>query len=373
MHALDNRSMHSSTVSVASSMSVVSSTLVVTPLPGKGLKLATMAFGDPYVQAGKGFIQPHHSNLPRRRKQPKPTNNDKHDTTPKPPPVEKAQTPDVTASTPVTFPKNELSSLPPPTTASNTTPDVPSNGTKTKGHLQPHVTNLPRRQKKPLTTEQLAVRRRETRERKWCLQEVVLGSGLFVGLSEDEDEDEEEEGEDVYQGYEGVVRVCVRRTDDDETNNKDGRVLRISIPSESIGLDDGIAALSSAQIQSACAFLHRIRSGATSNARTLILSPLARPVDALAIAISCLLSPVSQCLPNLLPGVAYLSDTGRYIDVDSDLPVIDLYRPVHALLMHLHDSSTEGKDDLRAEWRGVMSREGMDELAGMCEPVLEES
>ncbi|KAJ6509760.1 hypothetical protein DFH09DRAFT_1334082 [Mycena vulgaris] len=311
-----------------------SSTLIMTPVPLPPLRRP----------APKGPLQPHITNLPRRRRAPManlcmsaPPRSASGDSTYAPSPIQ-------IPSLPV---------LPFPISGGGVpmqreTLSVPSSAPR--GPVQPAHGNVPRRTK-PLSAAQLRARRRRER----CIQELGRSSGVFLAF---ECESAEEEAEDRF---DAVVRISAAREGDAE-EGKDlgvddkggGAVLRFTAPGTR---DDGVPCLQPAQLRAACAFVSGHRA---EGRRVLITAPRAHAVDALSVGVCCIRSDAE---------VTRFMDEDADDDVDGDA---DAER-VHRLVMRWHDLPAEDAEDddgydgggLKEEWRGLLSRDGMDYLAAV--------
>ncbi|KAJ6520809.1 hypothetical protein DFH09DRAFT_1331634 [Mycena vulgaris] len=180
-------------------------------------------------------------------------------------------------------------------------------------------------------------------------------SGVFLAF---ECESAEEEAEDRF---DAVVRISAAREGDAE-EGKDvgvddkggGAVLRFTAPGTR---DDGVPCLQPAQLRAACAFVSGHRA---EGRRVLITAPRAHAVDALSVGVCCIRSDAE---------VTRFMDEDADDDVDGDA---DAER-VHRLVMRWHDLPAEDAEDddgydgggLKEEWRGLLSRDGMDYLAAV--------
>jgi len=200
-------------------------------------------------------------------------------------------------------------------------------------------------------------------------------SGVFVAF-----DDEEGEGEDDWMSeFSCVVRICVGEGEEAQ-EHKEETFLTLSVSGE-VCNDDGKTHLSEYQLRSACQFLRRFvlsdgtlesKSKSKSRApRILITTPRDRPADAMSLA-SCFLasfasesnnaSSPSSCAYPPAPDLSHHSLFPHETASQS---------PIHTLLMRMHDLSDEQTGwpqgevgwVLKGEWRGVLSRDGMDFLA----------
>ncbi|KAJ6596014.1 hypothetical protein B0H10DRAFT_2089147 [Mycena sp. CBHHK59/15] len=294
--------------------SACSSTLITTPALSKPRR----------SPAPKGPLQPHITNLPRRRRAPKPI----------PPPVSEPP-----AQEPIHLPSPPP--LPFPITAGGIPQPRDAFGAP-RGPVQPAHANLPRRAK-PLTAAQARARKRRER----CMQELGRASGVFVALgwgSEDEGTDDDT--------HDAVVRITPEGNED-EGGDCDG-ILHVVAPGTR---DDGVPCLSPAQLRAACAFLCGRKADAEGRGRVLITASRAHAVDALGLGV----------------GVCCAASAGG----DADTHPADAEH-VHRLVMRLHDLPADDDGDdgddggLKDAWRGLLSRDGMDYVAaalGMRAPT----
>ncbi|KAJ7435565.1 hypothetical protein FB451DRAFT_251182 [Mycena latifolia] len=303
--------------------------------------------------APKGPLQPHITNLPRRRRAPMPT---LRISAPPPPSASSRATDSAYAPSPIQLPS--LPPLPFPISAGGVPMQRETVGVlfpSPRGPVQPAHGNVPRRAK-PLSAAQARTRRRRER----CIQELGRTSGVFIAFDCDPAEETDKE-----EGFDALVRISPAR-DGKEDEGKDAgvhdkgggaAVLRIVVPGTR---DDGVPCLQPAQLRAACTFVWQQKA---EGRRVMITAPRAHAVDALSVGVYC----VSR-------GVEAGHSPVEYADNDED----DAER-VHRLVMRWHDLPADddeedadnyGGDGLKEEWRGLLSRDGMDYLAAAvgCSP-----
>ncbi|KAL0955589.1 hypothetical protein HGRIS_001825 [Hohenbuehelia grisea] len=368
-------------------------------------------------------LQPHVSNLPRRKRAP-------------PKPVQAqgpltsststgAQNPDSTTSTVLDM-AGEPEALPPHGIRENldepaaSAPPVQVRPTFERVDPNPPLSNLPRRRRKPLTAAQKSIQRAYRR----CLQEIGEGSGVFVAYT-DVDDEEEQSSPKLRSlggvGFSVVVRVCaaerVRRTestaDDEEADEVEGswhgpywqedeRTLRLYV-SEDESSDDGCTQLHEEQLRYTCRFLQRASS--QSN-KILITTPRDRAADGMSLALLYLAysrrfvpPPVAFETPSSAAMSSYMLTRGLSSASITSAMSQETSSRIHALLIHLHDESCDDLEEayghvlaaaarpstsdlvsgwemgsgLRMEWRGVLSHEGVDCLDEVLEALLADS
>ncbi|KAK7472184.1 hypothetical protein VKT23_000306 [Stygiomarasmius scandens] len=305
---------------------------------------------------------------------------------------------------------------------------VTLNGEPAKGHVQPHVSNIPRRKRptqlvqakqsgqvRMLSAEEKKAKKRRHWEAGRCFQEVLRGSGIWVGfsravsartgwvqvkeviLSSDSEEVVNGQGCEEEEFVEGmsdrVVRICVNPSgtkhgvhhgalgdDDNDLVENDGNVLRLFVSQEGVR-DDGIPHLSPKQIDALRSFLSvsppsSDSSGNSSpscsssstlvspsfNVRTAsvqrrlcIITPPECAVDAIALAIiACLSHSHLSQIPSLSPSHI---ETLKAIENLSGSQTL-------AFLARLYDI-----EDVQMAWRGVLSCDGVELLEKMLEGI----
>lgn len=392
---------HSSHSSFASASS---STLIVTPHPHSkvddpiypqvyssrrppGVPMTRMM---PTRMSGKGFIEPHHSHLPRRTRKvassrPRSSSFGTNKT------EGGYESKDTPRSTSIHSPERRPVAVPIP--SSDAIPKPPRHGA---GHLQPHVNNLPRRHaRRPHTVAQRRLDR-------LCLQEIGLGSNVYVGLSgrrwkgestskssSDEESEDEDEEEDLKQRYRGIVRLIPGSTQDDEEpvedlQERNSSLIRLRLPNTEPP-EAGWSQLSAQQLRSGCSFLDNIRSSSEDNRPVVILSPPTCVADAFALAVCYYAAshpPASRrpTSPSAPPLTLRPHEASH-----SDLAPDDHYTPIHDTIMKLHDEALLVVDDengkrsgrgelkpgpsgLRDEWRGLLRHEAIIMLEGVWRP-----
>ncbi|KAJ7235627.1 hypothetical protein B0H12DRAFT_136625 [Mycena haematopus] len=324
-----------------------SSTLIMTPAPGPV----------PLLHRGpkaKGPLQPHISNLPRRRRGPTgaiPMLRISMPPCASPSTSRNSSSPDSTATSyaasPIQLPTLPL--LPFPISAPQTR--IPQrqthiaygmmldNNTDTEPVGPPHG-NLPRRR----TAKVVAAGRR----RRQNLQELGRDSGVFVAF----------DGEDSQKQFGAVVRINMKAAalgadGDGELEEDLTPLLRLFVPG---ARDDGVPCLEPVQLRAACAFVCGHREGGR---RVLITAPRELAVNAFSVAlgVSCARSDSTVSAGEY--GMEYEGG-----DVDAER--------MHRVLIRWHDlpSEVRGEEEgegegegLRDEWRGLLSRDGIDYLA----------
>lgn len=200
-----------------------------------------------------------------------------------------------------------------------------------------------------------------------CKQEILHHSGVFVAFSGPF----AFSGSDAEGEYDAVIRLSyVPAPAPSPTSAPCGKnTLTLALPSAR-DRDDGVPLLSAAQLTEACAFLKLALALAPADAgtpRVYIETPRERAVDGMSVAVCWVVS-----LALALGGPGEAGDRGEEDAEEGGA--------VHRLLMAMHDlpcpsfsaASAEerpadtAEDDegpaLRAEWRGLLSRDGMDFL-----------
>ncbi|KAF7362192.1 hypothetical protein MVEN_00565300 [Mycena venus] len=335
-----------------------SSTLIMTPAPLPPLRRGPVP---------KGHLQPHISNLPRRRRAPVGTtlrisappvpsrspstsrsrsspagvDADSNSTSYAPSPIQLPSLPALpfpisTGGVPKQRPNGEYTDIEP----------WGPNGNSLNVGSGPAHGNVPRRaaKPKPLTVAQL----RASRRRERCMQELGRASGVFVAF---ESENASAEEEDMAE-FGAVVQIQSNRDEDEACSEDKGLegggtpVLRLVSPGTR---DDGVPCLQPAQLREACAFVCGHRK---EGRRVLITAPRDHATDAFGVGVCC-------CAESCSSSTA-LDQEDEVEDVDSER--------VHRLSVLLHDGHDEEDDGiqgggLRDEWRGLLSREGIQFLA----------
>ncbi|KAJ7770077.1 hypothetical protein B0H16DRAFT_1452435 [Mycena metata] len=260
----------------------------------------------------------------------------------------------------------------------------------------------------------------QERKRRRCLQELSQGSGVFVAFADEGGEGDIDEGERKKEedAFDAIIRlsastasVASTSPSTDETSHTNTRpILVLHAPSSSssdadaapVQDDVGVPRLSAAQLRAAVAFVasipHRTSSSphspsspqddATGRRRILITAPPALAVEAFAAGICVVLSlSLSSFSLGAPPAAGEMHGGG---DGGED-------KRVHALVMGWHDlpqptassfafsessegdgvegqggqgQGGDGEPGLHDAWRGLLSREGMDYLAGVLSPSL---
>jgi len=331
---------------------------------------------------GKGFIEPHRNNLPRRKR--KVVTTAEHgaaialeiDTAVLPPPSEAGPRssfqesndsqihPSSSVDTNITEPP---SSLPTPSTLHNSptfsnSPTIflthsafqtskpsffhgyhldnalPPSKTPSKGYIQPTSATLPRRHRLSVAQED---RRRkslaEHQRKSICAQE--LSKGIILGFLAEGDEHDE-----------NIVRIKVY--DDSTTPSRTSSTspilsselhLQLTLPTDSSSYIDGTTSLTDSQIKQACTFIDEhisipladtssinstLRPGHVS---VVILTPCIRPEEAMSIGISYLAG-----MEDMGKGVHEINEDKKNDD-DVDNLNDYTYSTVHRLLMAFHD------------------------------------
>ncbi|RXW25719.1 hypothetical protein EST38_g155 [Candolleomyces aberdarensis] len=297
--------------------------------------------------SGKGFIEPHHSHLPRRTK--------KRD--PSVPRRVRSDSFDSNKTEGGFESKDALSNARSPSRDADRQPVPPSSSPVSK-------------------------------------QEIGRGSRVFVGFSgrmwkgesseggSDSEPDDEEE-DTLKQRYSAIVRLAPGELNIDDDKQKG--ILRLSLP-KSEPEEAGSTQLTARQIRLGCAFLHRFLSSSEDQRPVIILAPPSSAPDAFALGV-CYHSgtvlppsgrrPPSPPVPPLTPLKGDASN--------SDLPPEDSYTSIHQLVMKLHDEDLLVIDDedgrragrgelkpgsagLRNEWRGLLRYEGLQQLDNVWKP-----
>ncbi|KAJ7597607.1 hypothetical protein C8J56DRAFT_920510 [Mycena floridula] len=295
----------SSLSGISSTPSEISSTLVVSP----------PILGKPMPHA-RGHIQPHVSNLPRRK-----------------PRIRRIE-----ASFPSSSSDGSASSA---ARIVATSPAIPSivalaaqapTPAQSKSlpfiqHQGPHVSNLPRRR---------VVMSPQKRRRIWLeqtqIQEILPESGIFMSFSSPDREDMDEHSRAEWENF-GKFD-CIITIEASETTGvvQSGTSMTISVSKDC--LDLGISHLSKEQMLEAWTFL-------SSHNRQLICTTADRAVDALAIA------------------VGYLASKPTSISCCPDQDLSSAEENVHNIISHLHDYHD---DTLNETWKGLLSRDGVEWL-----------
>ncbi|KAJ3983821.1 hypothetical protein F5890DRAFT_139794 [Lentinula detonsa] len=463
------------------SASATSSTLVITPSSGRDiLKRHTQSgsivhriqeFNDvnflnspqplrlhqlpPYFQStmfqsqstGKGPIQPHVSNLPRR----KPKQSSAGALPREPPTLVKPDAVKSLSSTSIRT--NAAKSPSPPRSSPSPSPsssksrglkaylvdDEPSRSiagvyvkpitpiapvlevgnalNPSKGHIQPHITNVPRRRARrphlPLRAqtpvEQRRLREKEAWKKARCLQEVIKGSGVWVAFWDweraFEDSDDEDQSNvsfvDELLHAERIIQVITREQRDlDLVASTDGiedapkNVLKLFLPLEIVRVrDDGVSHLSIKQISLARRFLLNMISPLTTGGRdsaseTVALTSVpTTPTTSSTPSISCcsssLTSPFASptSSPYSLPPSSTSSERKRLIITvpkgECAVDALALVVVAFSVLGDIPEASTpfileflirlydlEGLDH---HWQGALSCDGVEWLEGVLQ------
>ncbi|KAK6996813.1 hypothetical protein R3P38DRAFT_3070610 [Favolaschia claudopus] len=322
--------------------SACSSTLIMTPAPPHHHQRGP---------APKGHLQPHISNLPRRRRAPGATTLR----------ISAPQAPSSSSLSP--SPKEENAN----STSSSYAPSpiqIPSLFPFGKGGLMPPRNGVLNSQgiwqayrESPTTT---APSSSTHRGRKRALQELGYGSGYFVAF---EKLGSGEEGEDEDMVFGATIRITHEEEVDDEAcviedkrgDDDRGAELRLVVSGSS--RDDGVPNLTPAQLRAAVAFGRRQRE---EGHQVLITVPPRNPVDALSIGACCIAIEEPDTI------------TKEELSLDEDADA-DVER-IHLLLVPWHDMPLEelAADDsdsghlgggLGDAWRGLLSRDGIEYLA----------
>ncbi|KAJ7815645.1 hypothetical protein B0H14DRAFT_2846891 [Mycena olivaceomarginata] len=340
-----------------SGSSSCSSTLIMTPAPGP---LPMLVHRGP---APKGHLQPHVSNLPRRRRAPPvPVSTTLRISAPPAPSTSRSRSspsPAAGNSTSTSYAPSpiQLPSLPFPISASGG-PQLREYDSYEREYEHEYLmmkqaqhqgtgpahANVPRRAK-VLTAAQVRARRRRERG----MQELGRASGVFVAFesasAEDINEDREEFG--------AVVRIQTSSAGGETSCEEEtGKVLRLVVARDA--RDDGDT------LCAACAFVGKHREGGS---RVLVTTPRERAVDALSVGVCCAttISPDPEQV-----------NSNRDTDMDAE-------EDVHQLLVRWHDLPADDRDEddedgdhgggLRDEWRGLLSRDGIEYLAAALFPA----
>ncbi|KAJ3923867.1 hypothetical protein F5877DRAFT_62983 [Lentinula edodes] len=282
----------------------------------------------PYLQStmyqpqstGKGPIQPHVSNLPRRKPRQRSVG-----TFPKESPT--LATPDAVKALSSASIRTNAARSPSPSRSSSSSlsisqprgprayfvDDEPSPSVapiyikpsvsafelghvipQSKGHIQPHITNMPRRRprrphsllsKIETSAKQRKLRDRERWEKARCLQEVIKGSEVWVAFwdwenaseeSDDEDQSDDSLAEELLRA-DRVIQIISREQEDqgyteDSTASSGGvedalkNVLKLFLSPQVVRVrDDGVPHTSLEQMSLARAFLSNINPRRTDN------------------------------------------------------------------------------------------------------------
>ncbi|KAJ3837132.1 hypothetical protein EV361DRAFT_942041 [Lentinula raphanica] len=310
--------------------------LMNSPQPPRLQKLPSYLQSTMYQpqSTGKGPIQPHISNLPRRKprqnttasgalhkQSPTPNKQDAVNSlssasirtnaarSPSPPLSSSASSSSSSSSSPSNLKSRGLDRVfvddePSPSVAGinikHTAPIAsalePENVfSVSKGHIQPHITNVPRRRpRRPhlLTRTHTSIEQRRVRDKEaWikarCLQEVVKGSGIWIAFwdwkkaSEDSDSDDEDQIDVAFVEKElcaeRVIRVVTRERPDEQSGDgvdmsvgfgqgERKNILELSVPLGVVQTrDDGVPHLSPAQISLARQFLSDMSISSSTN------------------------------------------------------------------------------------------------------------
>ncbi|KAF5387251.1 hypothetical protein D9757_006850 [Collybiopsis confluens] len=157
-----------------------------------------------------------------------------------------------------------------PLLGSHSTPE-PAISPLSKGHVQPHLSNVPRRKRQTLS--QLTVKSHVDSKEAWikrrCLQEVIKGSGIWIAfwdwMAETETEEESEAGNEPFVrevlSADRVIKVFSRLdgVENRESAELDADALKLFISPDPIlqSWEDGMTRLSAEQIRAAKAYLDR--------------------------------------------------------------------------------------------------------------------
>ncbi|KAE9404760.1 hypothetical protein BT96DRAFT_972973 [Gymnopus androsaceus JB14] len=290
-----------------------------------------------------------------------------------------------------------------------------------KGHIQPHVTNMPRRrptrpQLLPLRAQTTPEQRRQREKEVWakerCLQEVIKDSGVIVKVLREEDEDQivdEALLVDEVLRAERVIRI-VSQTEGEENGTVEQEelgsdvsklrpmgVLKLLLPHETVhARDDGVPHLSAVQISLARDFISQplhsplptaMPGTPTSSTPTTLSTPsLSRSSSSSATSpfpLSLSSSPYrgasSSLSPEKNPGKRILITVpNREYAVDAfalvllafsmpgNLPAIRSTTPAPAFPPSLLSSTLDmlirlhDLEDLDLQWRGALSCDGVE-------------
>ncbi|KAJ4496750.1 hypothetical protein C8R41DRAFT_258907 [Lentinula lateritia] len=294
---------------------------------------------------------------------------------------------------------------------------------QSKGHIQPHITNMPRRRpRRPrsllsrieTSTQQRKLRDRERWEKARCLQEVVKGSEIWVAFwdwentseeSDDEDQSDDSLAEELLRA-DRVIQIISREQEDqmDSIASTGGvedalkndlklflspRVVRVR--------DDGIPHTSLEQMSLARAFLSNVLPRRTDNlARTSSVPPSPRTAStpSLSRSSSSSASPFPSSYSLTPPSTSAESRSNKrlLITVPSQEYAVDALAIVVIAFTLLGDitfltTSADEKEssvspileflirlndleELHPHWRGALSCDGIDWLDGVLGSIM---
>ncbi|KAF9075513.1 hypothetical protein BDP27DRAFT_1315176 [Rhodocollybia butyracea] len=399
------------------SASASSSALVITPLSGQDLlkrpdsivpqiqndtpfKLSTPQL-QPYRRPNmfKGPIQPHVSNLPRRKPRRKAakgvaskslssasirTNAAASPSIP-PSSVRSSSSSSRSRSPRPYFINNDSPSvagfIAKPVTATSPSLELSRAHPLSKGHLQPHVTNMPRRRPKhprtPIRSSISLDQRRQQEKEAWvearCLQEVGKGSGVWVAFWDWENQNDSDDNGDGEQPRldisfadellcaERVIRVGLRAQEEIPESEIEENLLSILLLPQLVqGHDDGTPHLSDEQLFSARDFLSQLPKSISehANSTTALPSSLSSCPDASSPSKRVLISiPNQEYTADAIALVVLTLSLLDFLPAAADFSMPSFGSPALNMLVRLHD-----EEDLGLPWRGAMSCDGIEWL-----------
>lgn len=274
-----------------------------------------------------------------------------------------------------------------------------------KGHLQPHVSNLPRRPKRPIkrpvkqdsdSSDSDAVpdniKRRRSGQRQFgrdepanlpngvqtsaqhespaasrlwdsCTQEILPKSNIYLSFLEDPADFHPSSCD----GYSLTVTVLSRTSTDTGINSdyeeQDGQVV-VFVPEDKLH-DHGLPHLSAEQLVAVWRRLAQMK-GDRDSQRIMIRTSVDRAVDAVAISVGYLAvlqvnyhaRPARPIAQRCLTACNWSHDGPETWPIEQ-IPSNEGCGPVHGILTHIHDYH---EDSFHDAWKGVLSSDGVELL-----------
>lgn len=310
----------------------------------------------------KGHLEPHVSNLPRRKHRNNPVAGTSHRT--KSTRSETPQTSTLPTEEPLPLPPSTVITppLPPPLPTPQSVLQRPSS--PSKGPIGPTISNLPRRPKPTMPTDALLAKRRREWEKRTKIQEILPNSGVFLCFRDPDDSDDDLDEFIVAraQHYNSIIRVCAG-SDSGIRPNEFSKSLDLVVP-KGLCHDHGMPHLSAEQMLVSWKYL--TVSSPRTLARQLISTTRDRAVDAVAIAVGYLAlkflsqRPAESDTPP--PGGGRCAARQCFCFCDHSVHGQD--QPIHTILAHINDFH---EDTVDGAWQGVLSRDGIDWLEQVVE------
>ncbi|KAJ6577728.1 hypothetical protein B0H19DRAFT_1062314 [Mycena capillaripes] len=226
-------------------------------------------------------------------------------------------------------------------------------------------------------------RRRAKKPPGRCLQELGRASGVFVAFAAEGDAQAQAQATEAQleEGFGAVVCICEDASIETEGVPIDDTSMRIDDDGERPVLrlgargyarDDGVPRLRPAQLRAARAFVRAYQETDKGAGRVLITAPRARAADALAVGVCC--ACVHPPMHVREGGVAGKAGDRVEEGEEEDEEEQEEAERIHRLLVRWHDLPADewreedeergGGGWLREEWRGLLSRDGIEYVAG---------